>query len=40
MPDEEAGALARSLEVKRDRLADGLRELGFAHAAHAPAPTS
>lgn len=29
MPDEQAGALARSLEVKRDRLAAGLRELGF-----------
>jgi len=29
LPDEEAGALARSLAVKRDRLAEGLRELGF-----------
>jgi N-succinyldiaminopimelate aminotransferase len=30
MPDEETGALARSLGEKRNRLADGLRQVGFA----------
>ena len=29
MPDHEAGALARSLQGKRDRLAEGLRAVGF-----------